>query len=103
VPSSPSFPSSPTRPILPLNGATVPHAYSIKSNPTLLDNYRPITLMNNLFKLCTALIKDAGSKYAKTHDIPSGDGFRSQRSIHDALSFIIMMMEDAKIYKKTST
>jgi hypothetical protein len=36
--------------------------------PTLLDNYRPIALMNNLLKLWTALIKDAGSKYAETHD-----------------------------------
>jgi hypothetical protein len=30
-----------------------------KSDPTFLDNYRPIALMNNLLKLGTALIKDA--------------------------------------------
>jgi hypothetical protein len=58
--------------------------------------------MNNLIKLWTALIKDAGSKYAETHGILSDqhDGFRHQRSIHDALSSIIMMMEDAKLHKK---
>jgi hypothetical protein len=73
-----------------------------KGDPTLLDNYRPVALMNNLLKIRTALIKDAGSKYAETYGILSDqhDGFRHQRSIHDALSSIIMMMEDAKIYNK---
>jgi hypothetical protein len=58
--------------------------------------------MNNLLKLRTALIKDAGSKYAETHGILSDkhDGFRKHRSIHDALSSIIMMMDDAKLYHK---
>jgi hypothetical protein len=35
-----------------------------EGDPNLLDNYRPIAIMNNLLKLWTALIKDAGSKYA---------------------------------------
>jgi hypothetical protein len=35
-----------------------------KGDPTLLDNYRPIALMNHLLKLWTAQIKDAGSQYA---------------------------------------
>jgi hypothetical protein len=54
--------------------------------------------MNNLLKLWTALIKDAGSKYAETHGILSDqhDGFRKHHSIHDALSSII----DAKFYHK---
>jgi hypothetical protein len=58
--------------------------------------------MNNLLKLRTALIKDASSKYAETHGIISDNhnGFRHHRSIHDALSSIIMMMEDAKIHNK---
>jgi hypothetical protein len=58
--------------------------------------------MNNLLKLWTAIIKDAGSKYAETHGILSNhhDGFRHRRSIHDALSSIIMMMEDAKLHNK---
>jgi hypothetical protein len=38
-------------------------------DPTLLHNCRPIVLMNNLLKLWTALIKDAGSKYAEPHGI----------------------------------
>jgi hypothetical protein len=73
-----------------------------KGYPTLLNNYRPIALMNNLLKLWTALIKDSGSKYSETHGILSDqhDGFRHQRSIHDELSSTIMMMEDAKFYKK---
>jgi hypothetical protein len=80
-----------------------------KDDPTLLDNYRPIALMSNILKLWTALIKYARSKYAESHGILSNqqDGFRYQRNIHDALSSIItsiiMMMEDTKIYKKTST
>jgi hypothetical protein len=59
--------------------------------------------MNNLLKLWTALIKDAGSKYAdETHGILSDQhyGFLNRRSVHDALSSIIIMMEDAKLYKK---
>jgi hypothetical protein len=40
-----------------------------KGVPTLIDNYRSIALMNSLLKLLTALIKDAGSKYAETHRI----------------------------------
>jgi hypothetical protein len=73
-----------------------------KGDPTLLDNYRPIVLMNNLLKLWTALIKDADSKFAESHGILSEqqDGFRLPRSIHDALDSIIMMMEDATIYNK---
>jgi hypothetical protein len=72
-----------------------------KGDLTLLDNYRPIALMNNLLKLWTALIKDAVSKYAETHSILSDqhDGFRHQRNLHDALSSI-MMMEDARLYHK---
>jgi hypothetical protein len=58
--------------------------------------------MNNLLKLRTALINDAGSTYVETHGILSDqqDGFRKHRSIHDALSSIMMMMEDAKLYHK---
>jgi hypothetical protein len=58
--------------------------------------------MSNLFKLWTALNKDAGSKYAETHGILSDqdDGFRHQRSINDALSSIIMKVEDAKLDHK---
>jgi hypothetical protein len=61
-----------------------------------------MALMNNLLKLWTALTKDACSKYAESHGILSDqqDGFRKHRSIHDALSSIIMMMEDAKLYHK---
>jgi hypothetical protein len=73
-----------------------------KGDPSLLDNYRPIALMNNLLKLWTALINDTCSVYAETHGILSDqqDGFRQHRSIHDALSPIIMTMEDAKLHKK---
>jgi hypothetical protein len=73
-----------------------------KGDPSLLDNYPPIALMNNILKLWTAVIKDAGSKYAKIHGIlgDQHDGFRHQRSIHDALSSLIMMMDDAKLHKK---
>jgi hypothetical protein len=42
-----------------------------KGDPTLLDNYRPIALMNKLLKLCTAQMKDVCYKYAETHGILS--------------------------------
>jgi hypothetical protein len=74
-----------------------------KGDPTLLDNYRPIALMNNLHNLWTALIKDACSKYTETHGILSDqqDGFRQHHSIHDALlSSTIMTMEGAKLHNK---
>jgi hypothetical protein len=65
-PSSPSYPSSPMILIPHPIGATTPLAYyTEKGYPTLLDNYRPIALMNILLKLWTALTKDAYSKYAK--------------------------------------
>jgi hypothetical protein len=58
--------------------------------------------MNSLLKLWTVLIEDAGSEYKETHGILSDqqDGFHLQRSIHDALASIMMMMEDAKLYNK---
>jgi hypothetical protein len=41
-------------------------------------------------------------KYEESNGILSDqhDGFRKHRSIHDALSSIIMMVEDAKLYQK---
>jgi hypothetical protein len=58
--------------------------------------------MNKLLTLWTAQIKDACSKYAETHGILSDhhDVFWHHRSLHHALSSIIMMMEDAKIHNK---
>jgi hypothetical protein len=58
--------------------------------------------MNNLLKMRTCFIKDAGSKYAETHGILDEQqyGFRLLRSIYDAFASLIMMEEDAKIYDK---
>jgi hypothetical protein len=58
--------------------------------------------MNNLLKCWTALIKDAGFKYAETHDIlgEQQHGLLLLSGIHDALASIIIMMEDAKNYNK---
>jgi hypothetical protein len=71
-----------------------------KGDPIVLDNYRPIALMNNLLKLWTAIIKDSGSNYAEqNHAILTEEqnAFRLSRSIHDALPSIIMMKKDAKM------
>jgi hypothetical protein len=71
APSSPSTPSSRTN-LTPLRLVPQHHLLTTqKDYPTLLDNYRPIALMNNLLELLTSLIEDAGSKYAKTHGILS--------------------------------
>jgi hypothetical protein len=58
--------------------------------------------MNNLLKLWTALIKEAGFTYAEAYGILSyqDDGFRLLRSIHKTPAYLVMMMEDAKIYNK---
>jgi hypothetical protein len=56
-PFSHSWPSSLRSPTPLQDGAKVPHAYSIKNSKILIDNYRRIALMNNMFKLWTALIK----------------------------------------------
>jgi hypothetical protein len=65
-------------------------------DPTILDYYRPVALMNNLLYLGTTVIQNACSKYAENHGILSEqqDGFRHLRSIYDALASIMMMMED---------
>jgi hypothetical protein len=86
----------------------VPHHHrhvTQKGDPTLLDNYSPIALMNNFLKLWTVLIKNAGSKHAETHHILSEqqDGFRLLRNIYNTLASIIMMIEDAKIYNKDTS
>jgi hypothetical protein len=51
-------------------------------DPILLDNCRPIALTNNLLKLWTALIKDAGSKYAETHGILPTFGWSNSHNRH---------------------
>jgi hypothetical protein len=58
--------------------------------------------VNNLLKLCPALIKEAGFIYVETNDIlgDQQDGFHLLRSMHEALASLIIMMEDAKIYSK---
>jgi hypothetical protein len=58
-----------------------------KGDPTLLDNYPPIALMNNLLKLWTVLLKDTSSKHVETHHILSEqqNGFRLLRNIDDII------------------
>jgi hypothetical protein len=77
-----------------------------KRNPTIIGNYQPIALMNNLLKLWTSTTKGASSSYAETsYGLLSDqhDGFRLLRSIHEALTSLIMLMEDAKFTIKVST
>jgi hypothetical protein len=73
-----------------------------KGNLTIIDNYIHIALLNDLLKLWTALIKDAGSVYGEAHGVLSDqqDEFRHLRSILEALASLITMMEDAKIHNK---
>jgi hypothetical protein len=59
--------------------------------------------MNILLKPWTTVIKDECSKCAETHVIiitDQQDDFRLLRSIHDALTSIITIMEEAKICNK---
>jgi hypothetical protein len=58
--------------------------------------------MNDLLKMCSALIKDVTSTYAETYPILSDkhNDFHIMCNIHEELACFVMMMEDAKIHNK---
>ena len=73
-----------------------------KPDPTNLDFYRPIAMMNTVLKLWTGTLHRMGSTHAEALGIlrDCQDGFRHGRKIYDSLSTHIAMLEDAKINKK---
>ena len=65
-------------------------------------NYRPIGLNNTMGKLWTAMVSSVMSSYAESMEIlsPAQQGFRVQRSTHQALNSLVHAIEDAAIYKQ---
>jgi hypothetical protein len=59
-----------------------------KGDPTRLDNYRPITLANALYKLWTICIVILATDYIESRKIPSPEqeGFRAERSCDRAIT-----------------
>jgi hypothetical protein len=68
-----------------------------KSDPTILDNYRPIALTNVIYKLWTTIIADIASNFAEAHKIfsPTAEGFRKRRSGTRASMLLQLVIEHA--------
>ncbi len=75
--------------VMSITGITPPswlHSHTIllykNGDPATLDNYRPITLANALYKLCTKCIVMLATNYVEIRKIlsPEQEGFRTDRS-----------------------
>jgi len=73
----------------------------IKGDPTRLDNYRPITLANALYKLWTTCIVIFATDYIESRRIlsPEQEGFRAERSCDKAITHLGLGVEDAHSHK----
>ena len=73
-----------------------------KGDPAKLDNYRPITLANTLYKLWTTCIVIFATDYIESRKIPSPEqeGFRAERSCDIAITRLGLCVEDAHSHKK---
>jgi hypothetical protein len=73
-----------------------------KSDPVTLENYRPITLANALYKLWTTCIVMLASDYVESRKIPSPkqEGFRADRSRSRAITHLGLCIEDAHTHNK---
>jgi hypothetical protein len=73
-----------------------------KGDPTRLDNYRPITLDNALYKLWTICIVILATDNIESRKIlsPEQEGFRAERSCDRAITHLGLCVEDAHSRKK---
>ena len=73
-----------------------------KGDPTLLENYRPITLANAIYKLWTTCIVILATDYIESRKIlsPEQEGFRADRSCARAITHLSLCVEDAHTSKK---
>jgi hypothetical protein len=92
-----------------ITGITSPswlHSHTIllykKGDPATLDNYRPITLANALYKLWTTCIVMLAIYYVESRKIrsPEQEGFRTDRSCSRAITNLGMCIEDAHTRSK---
>jgi len=73
-----------------------------KRDPTRLDNYRPITLANALYKLWTTCRVILATDYIESRKIlsPEQEGLRAERSCDRAITHLGLCVEDAHSHKK---
>ena len=73
--------------------------YKNKGEITDLTKYRPIALLNTLYKLWTKLQKRVLSDYAEEHSLLSSQqaGFRKERNTTQQLQLITSALEDARL------
>ncbi len=72
-----------------------------KGDPTTLDNYRPITLANAIYKLWTTCVVILATDYIESRKImsPEQEGFRAERSYARAVTHLKICVEDAHTSK----
>ena len=73
-----------------------------KGDPTLLKNWRPVTLTNTLYKLWTAVVARLISDYAEEAGILSDtqEGFRRQKNTMRQLLRLLTAIEDSELFHK---
>jgi len=73
-----------------------------KEDPTRLDNNRPTTLANALYKLWTTCIVTLSTDYIEARKIlsPDQEGFRVDRSCSRTITNLSLCVEDAHSHKK---
>jgi hypothetical protein len=73
-----------------------------KGDSTLLDNYRPITLANAIYKLWTTCIVILATEYIESRKIisPEQEGFRADMFCARAVTHLSLCVEDAHTSKK---
>ena len=92
-----------------ITGITPPswlHSHTIlqykKGDLVTLENYRPITLANALYKLWTTSIVMMASDYVESRKIlsPEQEGFQADRSCARAITHLGLCIEDAHTHTK---
>jgi hypothetical protein len=73
-----------------------------KNDPLNLENFRPITLVNALFKLWATCLTILATDYVESHKIASleQEGFRVGRSCSRAIPHLNLCIEDAHRHNK---
>jgi len=73
-----------------------------KGDPATLENYRPITLANALYKLWSTCIVMLATEYVENRKIlrPEQEGFRTDRSCARVITHLGLCIEDARIHHK---
>jgi hypothetical protein len=76
-----------------------------KGDPTTLNNYRPITLANAIYKLWTTCVVILATGYIESRKIrsPEQENFRADRLYARAVTHLSLCVEDAHTAKRTSS